>query len=204
MTCCSYGLQDSKKSGRNSLFPEASWMVFSRNRTEHLLLLLRISSQWKRQTVDRQLWLYLQTDNIFCRHICGCFCWLPHIFLWKNRTTKPTQEGELHERKLFLSSANAPEILSYFVVGANTKPLGASAWNLNEKLAFQQSKPFPYLLMLTLTFCFQTSRFGILPCLHWILIRNRKCVIDRKLKFVLMRSAFCRGVGDDSTLIVQV
>ena len=48
--------------------------------------------------------------------------------------------------------------------------------------------------MLTLTFCFQTSRYGILRCLHWILIGNRKCVIDRKLKFVLMRSAFCRGV----------
>ena len=32
-------------------------------------------------------------------------------------------------KKLLLSSANAPEILSYFVVGANTKPLGASAWN---------------------------------------------------------------------------
>ena len=52
MTCCSYNFQDSKKSGRNSLFPEASWMVFSGNRTEHLLLLLRISSQWTRQTVD--------------------------------------------------------------------------------------------------------------------------------------------------------
>lgn len=27
MTCCSYGVQDSKKSGRNSLFPEASFIV---------------------------------------------------------------------------------------------------------------------------------------------------------------------------------
>ena len=132
MTCCSYGVQDSKTSSRNSLFPEASWMVFSRNRTAPVVA-PPYFVQWTRQTVDRQLWLYLQTDNIFCRHIYGCFCWLSHIFLWKNRTTKPTQQGELHERKLLLSSANAPEIFSYFVVGANTKPLGASAWSLNEK-----------------------------------------------------------------------
>ena len=125
----------------------------------------------------------------FSQHIYGCF------FQWKNRMTKPTQQGELHERKLLLSSANAPEILSFFAVGANTKPLGASAWNLNKKQTFQRSKPFPYFLTITLTFCFQTSRYGILPCLHWISIGNRKCVIDRKLKFVLMRSAFCRGVG---------
>ena len=46
-----------------------------------------------------------------------------------------------------------------------------------------------------LTFCFQTSGYGILACLHWILIRNRKCVINWKLDFVLMRSAFYRGVG---------
>ena len=34
--------------------------------------------------------------------------------------------------------------------------------------------------MLTRTFCFQTSRYGILSCLHWILIHNWKCAIDRK------------------------
>ena len=139
MTCCSYSIQDSKKSGRNSLFPEASWMVFSRNRTEHLLLMC--SSVFRPNGHGklliplgvRQLWLYLQPDNVFCQHIYGCFCWLSHKILWKNRTTKPTQQGELHERKLLLSSVNVPEILSFFAVGANTKPLGASAWNLNKK-----------------------------------------------------------------------
>ena len=57
----------------------------------------------------RQLWLYLQPDNIFYQHIYGCFCWLSLIFPRKNRMTKPTQQGELHKRKLLLSSANAPE-----------------------------------------------------------------------------------------------
>ena len=40
------------------------------------------------------------------------------------------QQGEMREKNLLLSSANAPKILAYFVAGANTKPLGASAWNL--------------------------------------------------------------------------
>ena len=74
-----------------------------------------------------QLWLNLHTENIFCPHIYGCFCWLSHIFLRRSRTTKPTQQGELRGKKLILSRANAAEILSYFVVCANTKPLGASA-----------------------------------------------------------------------------
>ena len=134
ITCCFYDIQDSKKSSRIRLFPEVSWMVFSRNRAGTCCC----SSVFRPgklliPLVVRQLWLNLQTYNIFGRHIYCCFCWLSHIFLRKNRTTKPTQQGEPHERKLLLSSANAPEILSYFVVGANTKPLGASAWNLNEK-----------------------------------------------------------------------
>ena len=68
------------------------------------------------------------------------------------------------------------------------------------KNKLQRNKTFPYLFFLTLTFCFQTSRYGILACLHWILIRNRKCVTDRKLKFVLMRCAFCRGVAPGTSL----
>ena len=51
MTCCPYGTQDSKKSRRNSMFPEASRMVLPSS-TEHLSLLLRISSQWTRQIAE--------------------------------------------------------------------------------------------------------------------------------------------------------
>lgn len=47
MTCSSYGIQ-SKTSRRNSLFPKASRTLG----TEYPLLLLRISSQWTRQTVE--------------------------------------------------------------------------------------------------------------------------------------------------------
>jgi len=48
-------------------------------------------------------------------------------FFWEG-TTQPNQRNkENFIKKFLLPSANAPEILSYFVVGANTKPLGASA-----------------------------------------------------------------------------
>ena len=67
--------------------------------TEHLLLLLCISSQWTRRTVViiyllgvRQLWLNLQTENNFCRHIYGCFCWLSHIFC--EGTTQPNHRNK--------------------------------------------------------------------------------------------------------------
>ena len=131
MTCCSYGIQDSKKSRRNSLFPEVSRMVLSRNRAPVVAppKLFRPSGHGKLLNLlgVRQLWVILWTENIFCPHIYGYFCWLYHIFLRKNRTTQPTQQGELREKNLLLPSANAPETLSFFVAGANTKPLGASA-----------------------------------------------------------------------------
>ena len=28
----------------------------------------------------QQLWLNLQTEKVFCRHLYGCFCWLSQIF----------------------------------------------------------------------------------------------------------------------------
>ena len=76
----------------------------------------------------RQLRLILETENTFCRCIYGCFCWLSHILLRQNRTTKPTQQGELREK---ICSCRAPTRakLSHFSLrrGANTEPLGASA-----------------------------------------------------------------------------
>lgn len=62
-------------------------------------------------------------------------------------------------KKLLLSSTNAPEILSYFVVGANTKPLGASAWNSNEKTNFSTRQTFPLLSYANSYFLF--SNFAV-------------------------------------------
>ena len=158
ITCCSYDIQDSKRLAgiycflrlRECLFRQLSTCccssVFRPNGHGKVLSPLGI----------RQLWLNLKT-RFFCRHIYGCFCRRSQIFLRKNRTTKPTQHVQLRDKKkLLLSRANAPEIL-LFAVGVNTKPLGTRAWNLSEKYTFQRGRPFPCLLMLTLTFWFQNS-----------------------------------------------
>ena len=50
MTCRLYGSQNSKKSRRNSLFPDASRMIFSRNRAP--VASPPYSSQCTRQTVE--------------------------------------------------------------------------------------------------------------------------------------------------------
>jgi len=50
---------------------------------------------------------------------------------------------------------------------------------------FNETNRSPTFFMLTLTLCFQTSR-------KWAITRQ---LINRKLKFGLMRSAFYRGVG---------
>ena len=126
MTCRLYGSQNSKKSRRNSLFLDASRMIFSRNRAPVAFppysVPMHTANCQAHALEVRQLWLNLQRENIFRQHIYGCYCWLCHILPRRNRTTKPTQNI-----KLLLSSATAPEIFSFFVVGANTKPLGASA-----------------------------------------------------------------------------
>ena len=107
MTCCSYGIQDSKKSRRNSLFPEVSRMVLSRNRAPVVAppKLFRPSGHGKLLNLlgVRQLWVILWTENIFCPHIYGYICWLYHILLRKNRTTQPTQQGEMREKKFTLA-----------------------------------------------------------------------------------------------------
>ena len=99
--------------------------------TEHLLLLLRISSQWTRQIVEPSWSSTALANSLDRKYFLPAHLRLLllafHIMLRKNRTTKPTQQGELREKNLPLPRVNAPETLSFFVAGANTKPLGASA-----------------------------------------------------------------------------
>ena len=131
MTCRLYGSQNSKKSRRNSLFPDASRMIFSRNRapvaSPPYSVPMHTANCRAHALEVRQLWLNLQRENIFRQHIYGYYCWLCHILPRRNRTTKPTQN------KIALVAGERARNFLIFVVGANTKPLGASAWNLNEE-----------------------------------------------------------------------
>ena len=89
MTCCSYGIQESKKSHNNSLFPEASRIV--------LLLLLRISSQWIRRTVE-PTWssaalLNIQTEKkFFAGTFTAAFVGFPTFFC--EGTARPNQRNK--------------------------------------------------------------------------------------------------------------
>ena len=65
------------------------------------------------------LWKNLQTEDSFAGTLTAAFFGFP-TFLYE-RTAQPNQQI------LLLSSANDPITLSYFVPGANTKPLGARA-----------------------------------------------------------------------------
>ena len=123
--------------------------------------------------------LNLHTENTFGRHICGCFCWLSHIFLRRNRKTEPTQQKQLSGKNCSCQARTRPKFFHILLLVQTPNPLVQALETQMKKQTFQRDKLFPYFLMLTLTFCFQTSRYGILSCLHWILIRNRKCVIDR-------------------------
>ena len=104
MTCRPYVIQNSRKSRRNSLFPEASQVISLRTSTCCFPSVFRPNGHGKQSSPleVRQFWLNLQTKNIFCRHIYGCFCWPSQILPRRNRTSKPTQEEELRGKKIAL------------------------------------------------------------------------------------------------------
>ena len=79
-----------------------------------------------------------------------------------------------------------------YAFGANTKPLGAKVWGKTDNNTFQQHRAFRYLFCLSLTFWSWTSRYRSFICFPMISLHNRKCVTDRKLNSLLMRTAFCR------------
>ena len=95
MTCRLYGSQNSKKSRRNWQFPDASRMIFSRNRapvaSPPYSVPMHTANCRAHALEVRQLWLNLQRENIFRQHIFGYYCWLCHVLPRRNHTTKPTQ-----------------------------------------------------------------------------------------------------------------
>ena len=95
MTCRLYGSQNSKKSRRNSLFPDASQMIFSRNQAPVACPPYSVpmhTANCRANALEvRKLWLNLQRENIFRQQIYGYYYWFCHILLHRNRTTKPTQ-----------------------------------------------------------------------------------------------------------------
>ena len=162
--------------------------------TEHLLLLLRISS---RQTVDptcssAALAKSSGIQYFWLTHLLLLLLAFPHFSVKEPHDQTNATRRTTWKKIALVERERARNSLIFHCQCKHQTPW-CKRLKLKWKINFSTRQTFPYFLLLTLTFCFQTSRYGILPCLHWILIRNRKCAIDWKLKSVLMRSAFCRG-----------
>ena len=168
--------------------------------TEHLLLLLRISSQWRRQTVE-PTWssaaLANSSDRIYFRpaHLRLLLLALPHFSAKEphnqtNATTRTTwKKIALAERERFRNSL-------IFRCWCKDQTPRCKRLKLKRKTNSSTSQTFPLLSFSNSYFLF--SNFAVREFILFTLDfnTNRKCVIDRKLKFLLMRSAFCRGVRD--------
>jgi len=134
--------------------------------SEHLLLLLRISSQWTRQTVE-PTWssaaLAKSSDRIYFRpaHLRLLLLALPHFSAKEphnqtNATTSTTwKKFALAEHERFPNSL-------IFRRWCKHQTPRCKRFKLKRKTNFSTSQTFPLLSFSTLTFCFQTSRYGIL------------------------------------------
>lgn len=123
--------------------------------------------------------LNLHTENTFGRHICGCFCWLSHIFLRRNRKTEPTQQKQLRGKNCSCRARTRPKFFHILLLVQTSNPLVQVLETQMKKQTFQRDKLFPYFLVLTLTFVFKLRGTGFYLVYIGFLIRNRKCVIDR-------------------------
>jgi len=74
---------------------------------------------------NRQLWLNLQRETFFASTFTAAFIGFPTFFF--EGTVQPNQRNKDNYVKKITLVEREREILSYFVVGANTKPLGANA-----------------------------------------------------------------------------
>ena len=108
----------------------------------------------------RQLWLNLQTENNFCRHIYSWFCTLSHIFLRRNRTTKPTQQGELRKKDCSCRARTRPKFSYISLLAQTPNPLVQALETYMKNKLFNETNRSPTFFMLTLTLCFQTSWKG--------------------------------------------
>ena len=146
----------------------------------------------------RQLWLILYTENIFCGRIYDWFCWLSHVLLRQNRTTKPTQQGELREKKFALAVRQRARNSLIFRCGCKQETLGCKRLKIKRRINFATR---PILLRPShANFDFLFSNFAVRDFILFTLDFNTQPEMRiNRIKFVLMRSAFCRGVAELSS-----
>ena len=106
-----------------------------------------------------QLWLNIQTENVFCQHIYGCFYRLFHNFLRRNRTTKAAQQGELGGKKLLFSQHERTRNSVIFCCWCKHQTPWCKRLKLKRKISFSTRPTFPLLSSANSYFLF--SNFAV-------------------------------------------
>ena len=169
--------------------------------TEHLLLLLRMSS---RQTVDPTC-----SSGALAKSSDIQYFWPTHLLLlllaFPHFSVKePYDQTNATRRTTWKKIALVEHERARNSVISRCRCKHQTPWckrlKLKWKINFSTRQTFSLLSSANSYFLLSNFVVPVLPCLHWIIISNRKCLIERKLKFVLMHTAFCRSVLCNSPL----
>ena len=120
----------------------------------------------------------------------------------QNRTTKPMQQGELRGKKFALAERQRARNFLIFRCGCKQETLGCKRLKIKRRISF--ATRLISLRPSHANFDFLFSNFAVRDFILFTLDFNTQPEMrfNRKLKFVLMRSAFCRGVSSSNCVIV--
>ena len=171
MTCCSYGVKDSKSlAGISCFLRPREWFYLG---TEHLLFLLRISLQLTRQTVQ-PTW---SSDALALRMLLSAF----PFFLYEE--TQPNQRNKENcVKKILLVKRERHRNSLISRCWSKHQTPWCKRLKLEWKINFLTRQTFLSFSYVNSNFILSTFNAGC----DW------KCGINQKLKFAFMRSAFHR------------
>ena len=166
--------------------------------TEHLLLLLRISSQWARQIAEPSwssaaLANSLDRKYILPAHLRVVLLGFPHFSATESHN-KTNATRRTAWKKFALAERQRARNFLIFRCGCKQETLGCKRLKIKRRINFATR-----LILLRpshANFDFLFSNFAVRDFILFALDFNTQpeMCFNRKLKFVLMRSAFCRGV----------
>ena len=154
--------------------------------TEHLLLLLRISSQWTRQTVEPTCsWAALAKSShrkyFFPAHLRLLLLAFPHFSAQEPHNQTNATRRTTWKKIDLVESERGGNSLIFCCLCKHQTPW-CKRLKLKRKINFPTRQTSPLLSSTISYFLFSKFAVRAFHLFNWILIRNRKCVIDRKLK----------------------
>ena len=167
--------------------------------TEHLLLLLRISSQWTRQIAEPSwssaaLANSLDRKYILPAHLRVVLLGFPHFSATESHN-KTNATRRTAWKKFALAERQRARNFLIFRCGCKQETLGCKRLKIKRRISF--ATRLISLRPSHANFDFLFSNFAVRDFILFTLDFNTQpeMRINRKLKVVLMRSAFCRGVS---------